>query len=48
MGVKADDIVRELSERTLGENWQAEFVRAAPTGGIERVLFSRRRSRVHR
>jgi len=39
MDVKADYIVCELAERTLGENWQAEFIHAATHGGIERVLF---------
>ena len=39
MDVKADYIVCELAERTLGEKWQEEFVHAATHGGIERVLF---------
>ena len=37
-GTKADYIVVELARHLLGENWMADFVKNANTGGIERVL----------
>jgi FAD/FMN-containing dehydrogenase/Fe-S oxidoreductase len=36
---KADYIVVELAKHLLGENWMADFVAKANTGGIERVLL---------
>ncbi|EKE16832.1 MAG: hypothetical protein ACD_10C00774G0004, partial [uncultured bacterium] len=36
---KADYIVVELAKHLLGENWMADFVSKANTGGIERVLL---------
>ena len=37
-GTKADYIVVEMARHLLGENWMADFVKNANTGGIERVL----------
>ena len=37
--LKADYVVVELARHRLGENWLAEYVRAASAGGIERVLL---------
>jgi len=36
--VDADYIVVEIARHVLGENWMADYVRAANAGGIERVL----------
>ncbi|MDI9332257.1 MAG: FAD/FMN-binding oxidoreductase [Alphaproteobacteria bacterium] len=36
--LEADYIVVEMARHILGENWMAEYVRAANQGGIERVL----------
>ena len=38
-GTQADYIVVEMARRLLGENWLAEYVRKANTGGVERVLL---------
>jgi FAD/FMN-containing dehydrogenase/Fe-S oxidoreductase len=38
-GTQADYIVVELAKHLLGENWMADFVTKANTGGIERVLL---------
>jgi Fe-S oxidoreductase len=38
-GTSADYIVVELAKHLLGENWMAEYVGKANTGGIERVLL---------
>ena len=38
-GTKADYIVVELAKHLLGENWMADYVGKANTGGIERVLL---------
>ncbi|MDP3438803.1 MAG: FAD-binding and (Fe-S)-binding domain-containing protein, partial [Azonexus sp.] len=38
-GTKADYIVVEMAKHLLGENWMADFVTKANTGGIERVLL---------
>jgi Fe-S oxidoreductase len=38
-GLETDYIVVEMANRLLGEQWQAEFVRQARQGGIERVLL---------
>jgi len=38
-GTQADYIVVELAKHLLGENWMAEYVGKANTGGIERVLL---------
>jgi FAD/FMN-containing dehydrogenase/NAD-dependent dihydropyrimidine dehydrogenase PreA subunit len=38
-GLESDYIVVEMARRLLGEDWQAEFVRTANRGGIERVLL---------
>ena len=35
---KADYVVVEMAKHLLGENWMAEYVKNANTGGIERVL----------
>ncbi len=35
----ADYIVVEMAKHILGENWQQTFIRAAQTGGIEKVLL---------
>jgi FAD/FMN-containing dehydrogenase/Fe-S oxidoreductase len=37
-GTDADYIVVEIARHVLGENWMPEYVAAANTGGIERVL----------
>ncbi|MER1967506.1 FAD/FMN-binding oxidoreductase [Castellaniella sp. GW247-6E4] len=37
-GLKADYIVVEMARHLLGENWMPDYVKAANTGGIERVL----------
>ena len=37
--VDADYIVVEIARHVLGEDWMAEYVRRANTGGIERVLL---------
>jgi hypothetical protein len=34
----ADYIVVEMARHLLGEDWMADYVRNANTGGIERVL----------
>ncbi|RMF85856.1 MAG: DUF3683 domain-containing protein [Nitrospirae bacterium] len=39
MGVEADFLVCELAESILGERWEEEFLAAARSEGIERVLF---------
>ena len=36
--LEADYIVIEMARHILGENWMAEYVRVANSGGIERVL----------
>jgi Fe-S oxidoreductase len=36
---KADYIVVEMARHLLGENWMADYVGKANTGGIERVLL---------
>jgi FAD/FMN-containing dehydrogenase/Fe-S oxidoreductase len=36
--LEADYIVVEMARRILGENWMPEYVHAANSGGIERVL----------
>jgi FAD/FMN-containing dehydrogenase/heterodisulfide reductase subunit C len=38
-GAEADYIVVEMARRLLGENWMAEYVARANSGGIERVLL---------
>ncbi|MBS1190648.1 MAG: Protein of unknown function cysteine-rich region:FAD linked oxidase, C-terminal:FAD linked [Rhodocyclaceae bacterium] len=38
-GIKADYIVVEMAKHLLGENWMAEYVSKANSGGIERVLL---------
>ena len=38
-GTKADYIVVEIARHLLGENWMADYVKAANHGGIERVLL---------
>ena len=35
---QADYIVVEIARHVLGENWMAEYVKRANSGGIERVL----------
>ena len=37
-GTQADYIVVEMAKHILGENWMADYVKNANTGGIERVL----------
>jgi len=37
-GTTADYIVVEMAKHILGENWMADYVKNANTGGIERVL----------
>ena len=37
-GTKADYIVVEIAKRLLGDDWMADYVAKANTGGIERVL----------
>ena len=39
MGVESDALVCELAEAVLGEDWEAEFIRAVKSEGMERVLF---------
>ena len=38
-GTQADYIVVEMAKHLLGDNWMAEYVGKANTGGIERVLL---------
>ncbi|MBK8336644.1 MAG: FAD/FMN-binding oxidoreductase [Sterolibacteriaceae bacterium] len=38
-GTRADYIVVELARHLLGENWMADYVAKAGSGGIERVLL---------
>ena len=38
-GTKADYIVVEVAKHLLGDNWMADYVGKANTGGIERVLL---------
>ncbi len=38
-GAQADYIVVEIARHILGENWMAEYVAKANSGGIERVLL---------
>ncbi|MGZ5146579.1 MAG: DUF3683 domain-containing protein, partial [Burkholderiales bacterium] len=38
-GTQADYIVVEMAKHLLGENWMADYVAKANTGGIERVLL---------
>jgi Fe-S oxidoreductase len=38
-GTQADYIVVEMAKRLLGENWMADYVAKANSGGIERVLL---------
>jgi Fe-S oxidoreductase len=38
-GVDADYVVVEMANRLLGKDWLANYVRAATTGGIERILL---------
>jgi len=38
-GTKADYIVVEVAKHLLGENWMADYVGKANSGGIERVLL---------
>jgi FAD/FMN-containing dehydrogenase/Fe-S oxidoreductase len=38
-GTQADYIVVEMAKHLLGENWMADYVGKANTGGIERVLL---------
>ena len=38
-GTQADYIVVEMAKRLLGENWLADYVKQANSGGIERVLL---------
>jgi len=38
-GAEADYIVVEMARHLLGENWMAEYVNKANSGGIERVLL---------
>ena len=37
-GTEADYVVVEMARRLLGDDWLADYVRRAGTGGIERVL----------
>ncbi len=37
-GTEADYIVVEMAKHLLGENWMADYVKSANSGGIERVL----------
>ena len=37
--IQPDYVVVELARRTLGENWQKEFVKKANKGGVERILL---------
>ena len=36
--LEADYIVIEMARHLIGENWMADYVKAANDGGIERVL----------
>lgn len=36
---QADYIVVEMAKHLLGDNWMADYVGKANTGGIERVLL---------
>jgi hypothetical protein len=36
--MQADYIVVEMARHLLGQEWMADYVRAANAGGIERVL----------
>ena len=36
--LEADYIVVEMANRILGDNWMPDYVHAANSGGIERVL----------
>jgi Fe-S oxidoreductase len=38
-GTTADYIVVEMAKTLLGPDWMANYVKAANTGGIERVLL---------
>jgi hypothetical protein len=38
-GTQADYIVVEVAKHLLGDNWMADYVGKANTGGIERVLL---------
>ena len=38
-GTQADYIVVEMAKRLLGENWMADYIKQANSGGIERVLL---------
>jgi Fe-S oxidoreductase len=38
VSVEADYIVVEIARNLLGENWMADYVAKANSGGIERVL----------
>ncbi len=38
-GMTAEYIVVELCQKTLGENWQKDFIEQVSRGGIERVLL---------
>jgi hypothetical protein len=37
-GTEADYIVIEIARHVLGERWLVDYVKAANSGGIERVL----------
>ncbi|MDE2584522.1 MAG: DUF3400 domain-containing protein, partial [Betaproteobacteria bacterium] len=37
--IQADYIVVEMAKTLLGENWMAQYVEKANSGGIERVLL---------
>ena len=37
--IQADYIVVEMAKTLLGENWMAQYVQKANSGGIERVLL---------
>jgi Fe-S oxidoreductase len=39
VGTDADYIVVEIARHVLGQNWMADYVKAANQGGIERVLL---------
>jgi Fe-S oxidoreductase len=38
-GTQADYIVVEMAKKLMGENWMADYVAKANSGGIERVLL---------
>ena len=38
-GTQADYIVVEMAKRLLGDNWMADYIKQANSGGIERVLL---------